>query len=150
MALDPKITLPLDREREVLWSTVSSPKLGRLEDPPPLEHIFHRNPHRAFFAFLAWLWAAVDDPEQDFGKPEDLAQFFQKPEQQAAGFAALLQALRQAGVLKPEKKTDPTTSAGSVKSPAADPSTSSGQSPSSSSERRARPSKGSRRSSTAT
>lgn len=150
MALDPRITLTLDREREILWTTVSSPKLGRLEDPPPLHDIFHRNPHRAFFAFLAWLWAAVEDPGQDFARPEALADYFQTPAQQAAGFAALIQALRQAGVLKPEKKTAPITSDGAAKSPAAALSTSNGPRPSSSSAPRARPLKGSRRSSSAT
>ena len=97
MPLDPKFTLTLDRERELRWTMRAEAKLGRLPDPPPLQDIASRNPRRGYFALLAYLWAAVEDPAGDFPQPEDLADHLQDAAAQAAGFAVLIQALRAAG-----------------------------------------------------
>ncbi len=133
MPFDPKLTLVLDREREIKWTMASSAKLGRLAEPPPLEDIAHRNAHRAFFALLAYLWAAVEDPDGDFAQPEMLAEYFKSAEAQAKGFAVLISALRQAGVMKAEKKT-----VSAPPSPAGGSSSGNGPTPSSSSARPAR------------
>jgi hypothetical protein len=131
--LDPKLTLLLDRPREIKWTMAAMAKLGRLAEPPPLADITHRNPHRAFYALLAWLWAALVDGDEEFPKPEALAEHVQGGEKQAVAFALLIQALRQGGVMKAEKKTPSTPD-----SPSAAASVSSGPTPSSSSAPRVR------------
>lgn len=108
MSLDPKLTIILDREREVRWTMRSEAKLGRLADAPPLQDIAHRNPRRGFYSLLCYLWAAIEDTEGDFIQPDDMAELLKDAKLQATAFSTLIKALRVAGVLKPEKKTSKT------------------------------------------
>lgn len=107
MSLDAPITVMLDRPRRLRWSMAALVRLGRLERPPAFSDLLARNAAKSHFALCAFLWAGVEGGADDFPEPESIAEHLDTEEKVAAALAALLQALRQAGVLKTsQKKTD--------------------------------------------
>jgi hypothetical protein len=131
MGLDPKVTIKLDREREIKWTTPCMARLGELKDPPTFSDLLSENAARSHYSLCAFLWACVEGRE-DFATPLVLAEFLETLDQVAAASTALFKALLLAGVLTPKKKTaaDPTPSSRVS-------SESSGRTPSSNSGRRA-------------
>jgi hypothetical protein len=138
MSMDPKLSITLDRPREVLWTVISTAKLGRLTEPPGLAELTSRNAHRALYTLLAWLWASIEDQDGDFQRPEEMAIYLKEPDQQAAAYKILIQALQQAGVLVEKKTKQPPE----LQPPAAGGTTNRGPKPSSNSARPARRTRG--------
>jgi len=80
-------------------------KIGSLEKPPNLADIAAPDSRVAFHALCCFIWATIEDRGQDFATPEDVADYLETPEQQAAGLNALRDALEEAGIIK-KKVTD--------------------------------------------
>jgi hypothetical protein len=101
--MDP-ITVTLDKQREIRWTHRADARLGSLERAPVLRDLVHKNPRRAYYALLAFLWAGLVE-RHDFTEPEALADHVHSDDQQRAAFTALHAALVAGGVIEDQKKT---------------------------------------------
>jgi hypothetical protein len=104
-----EIKVSLDKPRAIRWTHRAEFTLGSITRPPTYTDLAHSNPHRAFYALCVFVWAALVEQEHPFAAPSDLAPHLESVESQQKAFAALVQALRDAGVLE-QKKTPETAS----------------------------------------
>jgi len=98
------ILINLDRPRAIRWTHRADARLGSLERPVVLRDVVSKNPSRAFYALLCYVWAALVD-RHEFAQPEDIAELLGTAEKQTEAFTNLHRALVEAGVLEGEKKT---------------------------------------------
>lgn len=100
------ITVTLDRPRAIRWTHRAESRIGSLERPVVLRDLVHKNPRRGYYALLSHVWAALVEPHE-FAQPEDLSVHLNTQQQQTEAFAALRDALIEAGIIEAEKKSTP-------------------------------------------
>lgn len=111
------ILVTLDKPREIRWTHRADARLGSLERAPGLRDLVHRNPHRGYYALLAFVWASLVE-KHEFAEPEALADFIHSDSetQQHEAFKALRLALIAGGVIEDQKKTVPNGATASLTS----------------------------------
>lgn len=94
----------LDRPRAIKWTHRADARLGSLERPPLLRDLAHKNPRKAFYALLAFVWASLED-SSDFPDPESLAQHLGPDDKQFDAWNGLKAALEDGGIIETQKKS---------------------------------------------
>lgn len=122
MSALPPVSFTLDRPRALAWTHTADFRLGGLERVPTVGDLGHKNLRRSFWALTCFVWAGLTERDALTATPEAVAELLGEAPAQLAAMGALYQALVNAGVLTPEKKTEgsaPSTAAGSANGPAA-------------------------------